>query len=126
MNRAEVIEEMYGGYLAAHDRLVAGTLPGDIPELAGFSARLDGDTTFHVQALGLDLRGREAIEQFMVESRQTVGLREEPERVLEHGDLVVAFNRSTITGTEGEADFPVVAVFRFQGDRIAGCWGFAG
>jgi hypothetical protein len=87
---------------------------------------MDETTVFHVQALDLELRGREAIEQFMVESRQTAGVREVPERVFEHGNLVVAFNRVTITGPEGDATVPVVAVFQFDGDRISGCWGFAG
>lgn len=126
MDRVQVIEQMYQGYLDAHDLLVAGTMPGEIAELTAFSERMDEATTFHVQALDLELRGREAIEQFMVESRQTAGLREVPERVVEHGDLVVAFNRATITGTGGDATFPVVAVFQFQEDRISGCWGFAG
>jgi len=126
MDRTTVVEEMYQGYLDAHDLLVAGTVPSAIPALAEFSTRLDENTVFYVQALVLELRGREAIEQFMVESRQTAGLREVPEQVLEHGDLVVAFNRGTMTGTEGDASFPVVAVFQFVGDRIAGCWGFAG
>ena len=126
MDRATVIEKMYQGYLDAHDSLVAGTLPSEIAELAEFSARMDEATVFYVQALDLELRGRAAIERFMVESRQTAGLREVPERVLEHGNLVVSFNRGTITGAEGEASFPVVAVFQFDGHRISGCWGFAG
>jgi hypothetical protein len=126
MERTMVIEEMYQGYLDAHDLLVAGTMPSAIAQLAGFSERMDETTVFHVQALDLELRGREAIEQFMVESRQTAGVREVPERVFEHGNLVVAFNRVTITGPEGDATFPVAAVFQFDGDRISGCWGFAG
>jgi hypothetical protein len=126
MDRTTVVEEMYQGYLDAHDLLVAGTMPSDIPELAGFSARMDETTAFHVQALDLELRGREAIERFMVESRQTAGVREVPERVVEHGDLVVAFNRVAFGDTPGEATFPVVAVFQFDGDRVTGCWGFAG
>ena len=126
MDRTTVIEEMYQGYLDAHDLLVAGTMPSAITQLAGFSDRMDEATVFHVQALDLELRGREAIEQFMVESRQAAGLREVPERVFEHGNLVVAFNRVTITGPEGDATLPVVAVFQFDGDRISGCWGFAG
>src|SRR6476659_7690199 len=126
MDRTTVIDEMYRGYLDAHDLLVAGTMPSAIAQLAGFSDRMDEATVFHVQALDLELRGREAIEQFMVESRQAAGLREVPERVFEHGNLVVAFNRVTITGPEGDATVPVVAVFQFDGDRISGCWGFAG
>ena len=101
-------------------------MPSEIGELAEFSSRMDEATVFYVQALDLELRGRAAIERFMVESRQTAGLREVAERVLEHGNVVVSFNRGTITGAEGEASFPVVAVFRFDGDRISGCWGFAG
>ena len=124
--RTSVIKQMYQGYLDAHDLLVAGTKPSDIPELAAFSARMDEDTVFHFQSLQLELRGREAIEQFMVEARQTVGVRETPERVFEHGNLVVSFNRSSLTGSEGGASFPVVAVFQFDGDRISGFWGFAG
>jgi len=124
MDRTTVVEQMYQGYLDAHDLLVAGTMPSDIPQLSEFSARMDDATVFHVQALDLDLRGRAAIEQFMVESRQAAGLREVSERTVEHGDVVVAFNRVTITGTEGDATFPVVAVFQFDGDRISGCWGF--
>ena len=126
MDRTTVVEEMYQGYLDAHDLLVAGTMPSDIPQLAGFSARLDETTVFHVQALDLDLRGRDAIERFMVESRQTAGVGEVPERVVEHGDLVVAFNRVAFSDTPGEPTFPVVAVFQFDGERITGCWGFAG
>ena len=72
------------------------------------------------------LRGREAIEQFMVEARQTLGVRETSERMFEHGNLVVSFNRSSFTGSEGETSFPVVAVFQFDGDRISGCWSFPG
>jgi len=126
MDRATVIEEMYQRYLDAHDLLVAGTMPSEIAELAEFSSRMDEATVFYVQALDLELRGRAAIEHFMVESRQAMALREVPERVLEHGNLVVSFNRGTITGAEGEASFPVVAVFQFDGHRISGCWGFAG
>ena len=126
MDRTSVIEQMYQGYLDAHDPLVAGTKPSDIPELAAFSARMDEDTVFHVQSLQLELRGREAIEQFMVEARQRLGVRETPERVLEHGNLVVSFNRSSLTSSDGDASFPVVAVFEFDGQRISGFWGFAG
>ena len=126
MDRTTVVKEMYQGYLDAHDLLVAGTKPSDIPELAAFSARMDEATVFYFQSLELELRGREAIEQFMVEARQTVGVRETPERMFEHGNLVVSFNRSSLTGSEGEASFPVVAVFQFDGDRISGFWGFAG
>ena len=126
MERTAVIEKMYQGYLEAHDLLVAGTVPSEIAELAEFSSRMDEETVFYVQALDLELRGRAAIEHFMVESRQTASLREVPERILEHGDLVVSFNRGTVTGAGGEASFPVVAVFRFDGDRVSGCWGFAG
>jgi hypothetical protein len=126
MDRANVIEEMYQGYLDAHDLLVAGTPPSEIPTLAGFSARLDENTAFHVEALGLELRGRDAIERFMVESRETTGIREVSDRVIEHGDLVVSFNHATISGVDGDATFPVVAVVQFRGDRVSGCWGFAG
>lgn len=126
MDRTTVVKRMYQGYLDAHDLLVAGTMPGEIAQLAEFSARMDDATIFRIQSLDLELRGREAIERFMVESRQTAGLREVLEQVLEHGDLVVAFNRGTITGTQGDATFPVVAVFQFDGDRISGCWGFTG
>ena len=126
MDRTTVVKEMYQGYLDAHDLLVAGTKPSDIPELAAFSARMDEATVFYVQSLELELRGREAIEQFMVEARQTVGVRETPERMFEHGNLVVSFNRGSLTGSEGGASFPVVAVFQFDGDRISGFWGFAG
>ena len=124
-DRTTVVEEMYHGYLDAHDLLVAGTKPSDIPALAGFSARMDEDTVFHFQSLGLELRGREAIEQFMVEARQNLGVRETPERMVEHGNLVVSFNRSSMLGSQGESSFPVVAVFQFDGDRITGFWGFA-
>ena len=62
---------MYQGYLDAHDSLVAGTMPSEIAELAEFSARMDEATVFYVQALDLELRGRAAIERFMVESRQS-------------------------------------------------------
>jgi SnoaL-like domain len=116
---------MYQAYLDAHDLLLAGTAPKDIPTLAGFSARMDEDTAFHVEALGVDLRGRDAIERFMVESRETTGIREVSEQVIEHGDLVVSFNHATIPGVDGDATFPVVAVFQFRGDRLSGCWGFA-
>lgn len=126
MDRTSIVQAMYQGYLDAHDRLVTGAKPSDIPELAAFSARLDENTVFHFQSLGLELRGREAIEQFMVEVRQTIGLRETSEQVLEHGDLVVSLNRSTMPGSEGDGGMPVVAVFQFDGDRVAGFWGFAG
>ena len=126
MDRTSVVKQMYQGYLDAHDLLVAGTKPSDIPELAAFSARMDEDTVFYFQSLQLELRGREAIEQFMVEARQTVGVRETSERVFEHGNLVVSLNRSSLTGSEGDASFPVVAVFQFDGDRVSGFWGFAG
>ena len=126
MDRTNVVREMYQGYLDAHDLLVAGTKPSDIPELAAFSARMDEDTVFHFESLGLELRGREAIEHFMIEARQTVGVRETSEQVVAHGDLVVSFNRSSLTGAEGGASFPVVAVFQFDGDRVARFWGFAG
>jgi hypothetical protein len=125
MDRTTIVEEMYQGYLDAHDLLVAGTKPSDIPELAAFSARMDEDTVFSFQSLELELRGREAIEQFMVEARQTLGIRETPERTFEHGNLVVSFNRSSLTGSEGDASFLVVAVFQFDGDRISRFWGFA-
>ena len=125
MDRTTVVEQMYQGYLDAHDMLAAGTLPSDIPQLAEFSARMDDATVFYVGSLELELRGREEIERFLVESRQTLGLREVPERVFQHGDLVVAFNRVTITGAGGDASVPVVAVFQFEGDRIVGCWGFS-
>ena len=126
MDRTNAVQQMYQGYLDAHDLLVAGTKPSDIPELAAFSARMDEDTVFHFQALQLELHGREAIEQFMVEARQTVGLRETSERVFEHGDLVVSLNRTSLTGSDGDTSFPVVAVFQFDGDRVSAFWGFAG
>ena len=124
MDRTTIVTQMYQGYLDAHDLLVAGTEPSDIPELAAFSARMDEDTVFSFQPLQLELRGREAIERFMVEARQTMGVRETSERVVEHGNLVVSFNRSSLT--DGDASFPVVAVFQFDGDRVAAFWGFAG
>lgn len=126
MDRTTIVTEMYEGYLAAHDLLVAGTKPDDVPQLAAFSARMDEDTVFIFESLELELRGREAIEQFMVEARQTVGVRETSERVFEHGDLVVSFNRSVFSGSEGDASVPVVAVFLFDGDRVSRFWGFAG
>jgi len=126
MDRTSVIKQMYQGYLDAHDLLVAGAKPSDIPELAAFSARMDEDTVFSFQSLQLELRGREAIEQFMVEARQTIGVRERSEQVFEHGDLVISLNRSFLTGGEGGAGFPVVAVFQFDGDRVTRFWGFAG
>ena len=126
MERTNVVKEMYQGYLDAHDLLVAGTKPSDIPELAAFSSRMDEDTVFNFQSLQLELRGREAIEQFMVEVRQTVGVRETSEQVLEHGNLVVSLNRSSMTGREGDDSVPVVAVFQFDGDRVSAFWGFAG
>ena len=125
MDRASIVKQMYQGYLDAHDRLVAGTKPSDIPALADFSARLDDDTVFQFEPLQLELRGREAIEQFMVEARQTVGVRETSEQVFEHGNLVVSLNRSSLAGDE-QAGFPVVAVFQFDGDRVVRFWGFAG
>ena len=126
MDRTNVIKQMYQGYLDAHDRLVAGTKPSDIPELAAFSARMDEETVFSFHSPQLELRGREAIEQFMVEARQTVGLRETSEQVFGHGNLVVSLNRTSLTGSEGDDGFPVVAVFQFDGDRVSGFWGFAG
>jgi SnoaL-like domain len=126
VDRTRLIAEMYQGYLDAHDRLVAGTKPGEIDELAAFSAALDEDTGFHFPSLGLALRGRDAIEQFMVEARQTFGVRETSERVFAHGDLVVSLNRSRLDDGEGDAGSPVVAVFRFDGDRVSEFWGFAG
>jgi ketosteroid isomerase-like protein len=126
MDRTTLVSQMYQGYLDAHDLLVSGTRPGDIEALAAFSAALDGDTAFHVPSLDLELRGRDAIEQFMIDARQAFGLRETSERVVEHGDLVVSLNRSRLDGAEGEAGSPVVAVFRFDGDRVAEFWGFAG
>jgi ketosteroid isomerase-like protein len=126
MDRTSVIAQMYQGYLDAHDLLVAGTRPGEIPELASFSTVLSEDTAFHFPSLGLELRGRDAIEQFMVEARQAFGVRETSERVVEHGDLVVSLNRSRLTAGEEDAGAPVVAVFRFDGDRVAEFWGFAG
>lgn len=126
MDRSSVVKEMYQGYLDAHDQLVAGAKPSDIPTLAGFSARMDEHTVFRFQSLDLELRGREAIEDFMVEARQNLGVRETSQRVFEHGNLVVSLNQSTLTGSDGEASFPVVAVFQFDGDRVSGFWGFAG
>ena len=126
MDRTTVISQMYQGYLDAHDLLVAGNTPGEIPELAAFSAALGEDAAFHFPSLRLELRGRDAIEQFMVQARQTFGVRETSERVFEHGDLVVSLNRSRLDGDEGDAGSPVVAVFRFDGDRVAEFWGFAG
>lgn len=126
MDRTSVVTQMYQGYLDAHDLLVAGTMPSDIPALAAFSARLDENTVFSFQSLQLELRGREAIEQFMVEARQNVGLRETSERVFEHGNLVVSLNRTLFTGSEGDDSVPVVAVFQFDGDRVSRFWGFAG
>lgn len=126
MDRTTAVKQMYQGYLDAHDLLVAGTKPSDIPELAEFSGRLDGDTVFTFQSLQLELRGRDSIEQFMVEARQTMGIRETSERVFEHGNLVVSLNRSSLTGSEGEVSFPVVAVFQFDGDRVSEFWGFSG
>lgn len=123
MDRTTVVTQMYQGYLDAHEVLVAGTKPSDVPPLAAFSARLDEDTVFTFEALGLELRGREAIEQFMVEARQHLGLRETPQRTIEHGDLVISCNESTMTGRD--EPFPVVAVFQFDGDRITRFWGFA-
>ena len=111
MDRTTVVEQMYQGYLDAHDMLAAGTLPSDIPQLAEFSARMDDATVFYVGSLELELRGREEIERFLVESRQTLGLREVPERVFQHGDLVVAFNRVTITGAGGDASVGCVSFF---------------
>lgn len=126
MDRTRLISGMYQGYLDAHDRLVAGTRPGEIDELATFSAALDEDTAFHFPSLHLELRGRNAIEQFMVEARQAFGLRETSERVIAHGGLVVSFNRTRLDGGEEDAGSPVVAVFRFDGDRVAEFWGFSG
>ncbi|HEX2576964.1 MAG TPA: nuclear transport factor 2 family protein [Aquihabitans sp.] len=126
MDRTAVIQRMYQGYLDAHDLLVAGTAPSDIPAVAAFSERLDDDTVFTFESLGLELRGRDAIERFMVEVRQTMGLREASERVVEHGDLVVSFNRTSLNADEGDASTPVVAVFQFDGPRVTKFWGFAG
>ncbi|SDE68170.1 SnoaL-like domain-containing protein [Blastococcus fimeti] len=126
MDRTSAITQMHQGYLDAHDLLVAGTRPGDIPEVAAFMARLDEDTVFRFPSLQLELHGRAAIEEFMVEARQATGMRETSERVVEHGNLVVSFNRSSMAGGGGTAEVPVVAVFQFDGDRVSGFWGFAG
>ncbi len=124
MDRTSVVEQMYQGYLDAHDLLVAGTEPGDIPALAEFSARMDEDTVFSFDPLQLELRGRDAIEALMVDLRKDLGVRETPERVFEHGNLVVSLNRTSMTGSD--AGVPVVAVFQFDGDRVRRFWGFAG
>jgi hypothetical protein len=126
MDRTSVIRQMYEDYLGAHDQLVAGTKPRDIPELASFSSRMSEDTVFRFESLGLELRGGDAVDQFMVDVRQNLGLRETSEQVVEHGNLVVSFNRTTMTGTDGDAGVPVVAVFQFDGERVSGFWGFAG
>lgn len=126
MDRTTVVEQMYQAYLNAHDLLVAGTSPSEIPELAEFSERMDERTVFCFQSLQLELQGREAIERFMVEVRQTVGVRETPLRVFQHGNLVVSLNRSSFAGSEGDAAVPVVAIFQFDGERVARFWGFAG
>ena len=60
----------------------------------------------------------------MIETRQTLGLRESSERVDEHGNLVVSLNRITTAGNDTSS--PVVAVFQFDGDRVTRFWGFAG
>ena len=60
MDRTTVIKEMYQGYLDAHDLLVAGTLPSDIPELATFSARMDEATVFSFQSLYAGVAPRQA------------------------------------------------------------------
>ena len=126
MEQTTIVTQMYQAYLDAHELLVAGTAPSDIPELAEFSARMDEDTVFFFEPLQLELRGREAIERFMVEARQNVGVRETSERVIEHGDLVVSFNRSVLTGQDDDAALPVVALFEFDGPRVSRFWGFAG
>ncbi|WCO67051.1 hypothetical protein PO878_21405 [Iamia majanohamensis] len=126
MDRTRAITQMYQGYLDAHDQLVAGTMPADIPELAASSALLDDDTVLHFQPLQLELHGRESIERFMVEARQAFGLRETSERVVEHGDLVVSLNRSAFAGEDDAPSTAVVAVFQSSGDRISAFWGFAG
>ena len=123
-HRTSVVQEMYRAYLDAHDLLVAGTSPSDIPALASFSARLDEETVFRFPSLGLELQGREAIDRFMVEARQAMGLRERSEHVVEHGDLVVSFNRTSVDGADHEV--PVVAVFQFAGDQVVAFWGFSG
>lgn len=126
MDRTAVITKMYRDYLAAHDRLVAGTSPADIPELAAFSELMDDATVFRFPSLHVELVGRHAIEQFMVDARQTLNLRETSEQIIEHGNLVISFNRTSMNGAEGDDLTPVVAVFQFDGDRLAEFWGFAG
>lgn len=125
VDRTAIVKQMYEGHLDRHDLLMAGTLPSGIPELAEFYARMDENTVFHFQSLQLELRGREAIERFMIEARQTMGLRETSERVYEHGNLVVSLNRGTFAGS-GDEGLPVVALFQFDGERVAAFWGFAG
>lgn len=127
IDRPTVVREMYEAYLDAHDDLVAGTAPSDIPRLRGFSERLDDDTIFRFPALGVEVRGRAAIERFMVESRQGLGLREWSEHAVEHGDLVVSCNRSSFTSADDRSTgMPIVAVFRFDGERVLEFWGFPG
>lgn len=126
MDRASVITQMYEDYLDAHDQLVAGTRPRDIPALASFSARMDDDTVFRFPSLGLELRGSDAVDQLMVDLRRDLGLRETSEHVVEHGNVVVSFNRTTTTGSDAGTGSPVVAVFQFDEERISGFWGFAG
>lgn len=122
--RSRIVGEMYEAYLGAHDLLVAGTNPNEVPAIAEFSSRLDSNTVFRFPSLNLELRGREAIERFMVEVRQSIGLRETSEQVIEHGNVVVSFNRTSTSGSDGAV--PVVAVFLFDGEVVTEFWGFAG
>ncbi len=62
----------------------------------------------------------------MVQARRAYGLRETSEQVVAHGDLVVSLNRTRLDGHDDDAGSPVVAVFRFDGDRVSEFWGFAG
>ena len=80
------------------------------------------DVKFHAPGLNLDVEGRETALKFISEFVEQADVHYDVEQIVEHGNFVVAFTRST-----GELDgrrvvWDLCQVLRYQGDLVAETW----
>ena len=80
------------------------------------------DVKFHAPGLNLDVEGRETALQSISEFVEQADVHYEVEEIVEHGNFVVAFARSTGDLDGRRMGWDLCQVLRYEGDLVAETW----
>ena len=80
------------------------------------------DVSFHAPGLGLDIEGRDTVQQHISEFVQQADVRYDLEDVVEHGPFTVAFARATGTLNGQPMTWQLCQVLRYEGEQIVETW----